>query len=68
MDDSDRATQQEELIRAAALRRRHASLPAVGICYACGERVAVATQRFCDADCLHDWERVEAARRRNGDA
>jgi hypothetical protein len=65
-DEIDAAFVQEEAYRAAALNRRQASLPAAGICYACGERVAGAMQRFCDAECREDWERTEAARRRNG--
>jgi len=67
-DELDMASVQEEVYLAAALNRRHASLTAVGICYACGERVAGTMQRFCDRECLQDWERVEAARRRNGRA
>jgi hypothetical protein len=62
MDEADAAAHQEELARAAALRRRHATLPAVGVCYSCAERVDDG-RRFCDKDCLADWEKREAARR-----
>jgi hypothetical protein len=54
MDEIDMAQVQEE----GALR-------AVGYCYSCHEQLADA-RRFCNRDCLDDWERVEAARRRNG--
>lgn len=65
MDEADAAdiTQQQTL--AAALNRRHANLPSVGQCYACGEPVE-GSLRFCDGECRDDWERVEAARRRGG--
>jgi hypothetical protein len=65
MDEADAADVTREQALAAALRRRHAALPAVGTCYSCGERVEDG-RRFCDADCAQDWERVEAARRRGG--
>lgn len=65
MDEADAAdlTQQQNLTR--ALRMRHATLPAVGTCYSCGERVEDG-RRFCDRDCLDDFERAERARRMNG--
>ena len=64
-DEIDMAAAQEEAYRAAALNRRHASLPSVGQCYSCGEPVD-GTLRFCDRDCLDDHERAERARRMNG--
>lgn len=65
MDESDAADATVEQHLKRALSRRHATLPAVGTCYSCAELVD-AGRRFCDADCLADWERVEAARRRGG--
>jgi len=65
MDEADIAQGHEERDRAAALRRRHATLPAVGQCYSCGEPVEDG-RRFCDRDCLDDYERAERARRMNG--
>ena len=65
MDEADAADVTREHALAAALRRRHATLPAVGTCYSCAEKVE-GTRRFCDADCLADWERVEKFRRING--
>jgi hypothetical protein len=64
-DEIDMAAAQEEAYRAAALNRRHASLPSVGQCYACGEPLE-GSLRFCDTDCRDDWERTEAARKRGG--
>ena len=65
MDEADTADQTCEQTLAAALRRRHATLMATGLCYSCADPVAEG-RRFCDSDCLRDWERVERARRLNG--
>jgi hypothetical protein len=67
MDEADAADLTQEQALTAALRRRHATLPAVGQCYSCAEPVADGA-RFCDADCRQDWERAERARRMNGRA
>ena len=65
MDEADAASHQEDLARTAAMRRRHTTLPAIGRCYSCGAD-ADAGRKFCDRECLEDFERVEAARRRGG--
>jgi len=65
MDEADAADLTINQALAAAMRRRHATLPAVGQCYSCAEPVADGA-RFCDADCRQDWERAEKARRMNG--
>ena len=65
MDEADAADLTQEQALTAALRRRHATLPAVGQCYSCAEPVADGA-RFCDADCRQDFERAERARRMNG--
>ena len=65
MDEADTADATVEQHLKRALTRRHATLPAVGTCYFCAELVADGL-RFCDRDCLADWERAEAARRRGG--
>ena len=65
MDEADAADATVEQHLKRALTRRHATLPAVGTCYSCAELVD-AGRRFCDADCLADWERAERARRMNG--
>ena len=64
-DEIDIASVQEEAYRAAALNRRHATLVAVGTCYSCAEPVD-AGRRFCDRDCMDDFERAEKARKLNG--
>jgi predicted nucleic acid-binding Zn ribbon protein len=65
VDEADAADLTQEQALTAALRRRHATLPAVGACYSCAEPVDDG-RRFCDADCRQDWERAEKARRMNG--
>jgi hypothetical protein len=65
MDEADAADMTVEQTLAAALNRRHATLPAVGQCYSCAEPVDDG-RRFCDRDCLDDYERAERARRMNG--
>lgn len=62
MDDADAADLAQQQALALAMSRRHATLPAVGSCYFCAEPIE-GGRRFCDSDCLHDWERVEAGRR-----
>lgn len=65
MDDADAADLTQEQHLTVALSKRHATLPACGACYFCAEPVSDG-KRFCDADCLSDWERAEGARRRGG--
>lgn len=67
MDEADAADMTVEQTLAAALRRRNATLPPVGQCYSCAEPVD-AGRRFCDSDCMADWERAERARRLRGGA
>jgi hypothetical protein len=43
----------ERAIRAAA--RVGMALPAIGVCHNCGEPLEM-TVRFCDKDCMTDWE------------
>lgn len=57
-DVSDRATQQEELARDAALshaRNRAPLLLPVGECHNC-EAVLDDPLLFCDSDCRDDWQ------------
>lgn len=64
MDDSDRATAQEELTRAAELliRKPEPKLES-GHCSYCGEE----TQgRWCDAACRDEWQVEQYALKRNG--
>jgi hypothetical protein len=64
-DEADAADITAEQHLKDALTRRRASLPAVGQCYSCAEPVE-GSQRFCNKDCLDDYERAEKARRMNG--
>lgn len=64
MDDSDRATAQEELTRAAELliRKPEPKLES-GHCAYCGEE----TQgRWCNSDCRDLWQIEQDALKRNG--
>lgn len=60
-DVSQARMEAEEAQRKAS--RNWTMLPDLGQCYNCLDYI---DGRFCDADCLSDWERREAARRRNG--
>jgi hypothetical protein len=66
-DEADQAQFIEERDRNLALRARHATLTAIGLCYSCGDAVPEG-RKFCDRDCLDDFERVERARKRGGQA
>lgn len=65
MDEADAADLTMEQALSSALAKRQATLIPVGRCYSCNEGVE-GNRRFCDKDCLEDWERVEAARKRGG--
>lgn len=68
MDDIDRAQAQEEMARDLAIRAAIAAapvLPATGACHWC-DALLPAGARFCDSECCRDFEREQAARRRNG--
>jgi len=67
MDDIDRACEREEKDRAIALAaaRRTPCLPDTGRCHYCDASVPPGAH-FCDVDCRTDFEREQAAVRRNG--
>ena len=65
MDDADAADLTAEQHLRDALARRRATLPASGQCYSCAEPVE-GSLRFCNKDCLDDYERAERARKMNG--
>jgi hypothetical protein len=65
MDEADAAAHQEELARAAATKKRYATLPACGFCYSCTVSLG-AGLRFCDAECMADWEHAEKMRKLKG--
>ena len=65
MDDSDRATQQEELTREAELsvRKPAAEIYLAGECWNC--EIATDTL-FCSGECGADWQKRDDAARRSG--
>lgn len=72
MDLADDAQKAEALILAEAhYKSRHPELSAVGFCHYCGEAVKPGLL-FCLQDprdnggCRDDYERLQAARKRNG--
>jgi hypothetical protein len=59
-DNSDLATQQEQVFLAAAMSHRKPEGPiACGHCLNCEEPLPRGA-RWCDADCRTDWEKREA--------
>lgn len=64
-DQFDRAEELEQKQRDIAMAYRKPTLKSCGLCHSCGEDVA-GTRQFCDADCRDDYERIEAAKLRNG--
>jgi hypothetical protein len=69
MDDIERGQEREQADRALAIAAalNRPSLPAVGRCHNCDARVPRGAH-FCDVDCRVDYERAQAAQRRNGRA
>jgi hypothetical protein len=67
VDDTDRATEREEKYRdlALAAARNVPTLPTTGRCHWCDASVP-GEAHFCDADCRADFEREQAAVKRNG--
>jgi hypothetical protein len=64
MDDSDRATAQEEMTRANALaRRKESTIYINGQCWNCEN---VCTGLFCDGYCRDDHTKRAEADRRSG--
>ena len=64
-DEADQAQFIEQRDLALALRQRHTTLTATGKCYSCDEPVPEG-RKFCNRDCLDDFERIEASRKRGG--
>lgn len=63
MDDSDRATNFEELRRQIAMHTPKPEGPApTGYCLNCGETV-LPGHRWCNTDCREDWEARQRAHR-----
>lgn len=64
-DDADVSQARMEAEQAHLMATRQwRMLPITGTCYSCGEEVTGA--RWCDAFCRDDWERLQAANKRNG--
>ena len=65
VDIYDQATEREERDREIAIKLAatlRPSLPYLGVCHNCGAPTAPSI-RFCDADCLQDYEKRERAKR-----
>jgi hypothetical protein len=67
MDDLDRAQQREEQDRERSLAAARSAplLPATGHCHWCDASVS-GEAHFCGRDCADDFEREQAAIKRNG--
>jgi hypothetical protein len=55
-----------EHVRRAAQREQERIGKPTGFCMSCDAELFDPTGRFCDIHCGQDWERVQAARARNG--
>lgn len=67
-DDVDVASENELFNIELAKRNMKANavqLVSTGCCHNCEEPVS-DQQLFCDADCRDDWDKEQAAKRRNG--
>ena len=64
MDIIDQGCETEEKHRKQALEFRYPVLKACGACYYCNSEIPAGL--FCSADCLEDYQRIEAAKVRNG--
>ena len=65
MDDSDRATEREEIDRADAMRYRKPAPSACGACHNCNEPLHVGMV-FCCSDCRDDFQLREKMREIHG--
>lgn len=56
-DDNDRASEYEQLARAAAIQssRKPPGPAPTGCCLYCGERLP-SPMRWCDAECRDEWQ------------
>lgn len=67
MDDSDRATAKEEILREEALRYRKPILKPFGYCHNCTESIGMGAL-FCSVDCAKDHEYRTRLHKQNGGA
>ena len=63
IDQSESTLQINETL--ALQQRKDAGPPPCGECHYCGEPLNDG-RRFCDADCRDDWQKRQAAQKRNG--
>lgn len=62
MSLEDQASDREFMDRELALQQRKPTRPVpCGQCYNCGEMLS-GVQRWCDGECLSDWQFREGAR------
>lgn len=66
-DWTDNASETTEFFEKVALQniKQVVPLQPKGACHNCDFKLE-AEHLFCDADCRDDWEREQAAKRRNG--
>jgi hypothetical protein len=66
-DEADRAQDSIDFAMKMAVDKMKNSpgLRPVGLCYYCGEEVK-GDLRFCDKDCLSDWQHEQNCRARSG--
>ena len=64
-DIADMSDDRIEIDLAAARAKRHPSLPRLGMCHYCEEKVG-PSELFCGRDCSQDWHDEQAAMKRNG--
>lgn len=65
MDEADQTQQRIEAELEQAMKLKRPALPFTGYCYNCAEMVDTS-HKFCDADCMADWEHRQESRKRNG--
>jgi hypothetical protein len=56
-DDTDRASEYEEKMRAHAIAQRKPVLKCCGACYNCGAILPKFGMLYCDSDCAEDDEK-----------
>ena len=65
MDDCERGSAREEILREEALSFRKPTLKPCGWCLNCTESIGMGAL-FCSVDCRDDYQKAADARRRNG--
>jgi hypothetical protein len=67
-DEADKADEMIERQMAAAIKaiQGNTRMRPIGLCYFCQSEVE-GDARFCDKDCLADWQKEQDCKARNGD-